>query len=71
MKVALRYNIQFYRLPHTWEWQWIAQGDNGFVWPWGNEDPDETKMPKFTNGRVMLPPDDVDAHPRVNTFIEI
>ena len=48
----------------------MAQADHGFVWPWGNEDPDETKMPKFTTGRVMPPPDDVDAHPRVNTFIE-
>merc|ERR1712012_443913 len=35
------------RLPHTWEWQWFAQGDDGRGWPWGYEDPDETRMPVF------------------------
>ena len=51
------------RLPHTWEWQWIAQGDDGRPWPWGFEDPDNAKMPEFKNGRVMPPPDDVNSHP--------
>jgi hypothetical protein len=51
------------RLPHGWEWQWIAQGEDGRPWPWGSDDPDDSKMPVFTDGRSMPPPDDVDAHP--------
>ena len=57
------------RLPHTWEWQWIAQGDNGWKWPWGTEKPDDSLMPIFSNGRVMPPPDDVDLHPLVLKFV--
>ena len=51
------------RLPHSWEWQWFAQGTDERPWPWGFEDPDETRMPVFSNGRVMPAPDDVDVHP--------
>ena len=25
------------RLPHTWEWQWFAQGIDERPWPWGFE----------------------------------
>ena len=38
-------------------------GVDGRGWPWGYEDPDSTRMPVFTQGREMPPPDDVDAHP--------
>ena len=51
------------RLPHSWEWQWFAQGPDGRPYPWGYQDPDETRIPKFTNGRVHPPADNVDAHP--------
>ena len=61
----LHFCFHILRLPHTWEWQWIAQGDNGWKWPWGTEKPDNTLMPIFSNGRVMPPPDDVDIHPLV------
>ena len=37
------------RLPHSWEWQWFAQGPDARPWPWGWI-PDETKVPKFTSG---------------------
>ena len=62
------HNIFVCRLPHSWEWQWIAQGSDERPWPWGFEEPDETKIPKFTSGRVMPPPDDTDAHPEVSNF---
>ena len=62
------HKIFVHRLPHSWEWQWIAQGSDERPWPWGFEDPDETKIPKFTNERVMPPPDDTDAHPEVSNF---
>ena len=51
------------RLPHSWEWQWFAQGTDERPWPWGYEDPDESKMPLFSNSRIMPAPDNVDAHP--------
>ena len=56
------------RLPHTWEWQWLAQGNDGRPWPWGSEDPDDSRVPVFTDGRTMPPPDDVDIHPEVHSL---
>ena len=55
------------RLPHTWEWQWFAQGNDERPWPWGSEDPDDSRVPVFTDGRTMPPPDDVNAHPEVHS----
>ena len=52
------------RLPHSWEWQWFAQGTDERPWPWGYEDPDESRMPVFSNAPGVMPaPDDVDVHP--------
>merc|ERR1711892_179056 len=50
------------RLPHSWEWQWFAQGSDGRSWPWGDEE-DPSKMPEFSGTRDMPPADFVDAHP--------
>ncbi|KAI8977334.1 C-type lectin protein [Mycotypha africana] len=55
------------RLPHEWEWQYVAQGGHEYrSYPWGNEW-DSSKVPEVYSGRERLypdhPPADVDAHP--------
>merc|ERR1711915_314566 len=49
-------------LPTPWEWQYLAQGQTDFSYPWGNE-PNPENVPEFSSGREMPDPDDVDAHP--------
>jgi iron(II)-dependent oxidoreductase len=50
------------RLPTPWEWQLAAQGLDGRIFPWGNTS-EPTFVPEQRSGRVLVPPDDVDAHP--------
>lgn len=50
------------RLPHEWEWQYAAQGDDARVYPWG-EKWDASNVPVPDRGRTMRGPDDVNAHP--------
>jgi gamma-glutamyl hercynylcysteine S-oxide synthase len=50
------------RLPHEWEWQYAAQGNDGRTYPWGS-DWNPNALPAADHGRTMEPPADVDAHP--------
>jgi formylglycine-generating enzyme required for sulfatase activity len=50
------------RLPHEWEWQYVAEGPEQRKYPWGdNWRPDAVPLPD--QGRTMRGPDDVYAHP--------
>jgi formylglycine-generating enzyme required for sulfatase activity len=51
------------RLPHEWEWQYVAQGgDPERFYPWGNQwNPADVPLPDKT--RTLTAADDVDAHP--------
>jgi iron(II)-dependent oxidoreductase len=51
------------RLPHEWEWQYVAQGGNSArVYPWG-DDWEANAVPVPVKGRSLTTPDNVDAHP--------
>ena len=50
------------RLPHEWEWQLAAQGNDDRLYPWGNRW-DPSRVPVPDKGRTMHGPSDADAHP--------
>ena len=49
------------RLPHSWEWQYAAQGADGRKYPWGS-DKNQSNYPVRADGTTFLGPDDVTAH---------
>jgi len=48
------------RLPHSWEWQYAAQGSDSRLYPWGDEK-DQTRFPEQHSD--FLGPEPVTAHP--------
>jgi len=51
------------RLPHEWEWQYAGQGQDGRVYPWGN-DWIAARVPTPDTGRAMAAAADVTDHPQ-------
>jgi iron(II)-dependent oxidoreductase len=50
------------RLPHEWEWQYAAQGTDGRVYPWGNNN-DKNNYPPADTARAMRKPSAVNIYP--------
>jgi formylglycine-generating enzyme required for sulfatase activity len=51
------------RLPHEWEWQYAAAGNDKRTYPWGDKW-DDAAVPVPDKTRELTAPDDVDAHPK-------
>jgi formylglycine-generating enzyme required for sulfatase activity len=50
------------RLPHEWEWQYAAQGNDARLYPWGNAW-DSNAVPDPDRARKLRGPDNVNSHP--------
>ena len=50
------------RLPHEWEWQYAAQGNDGRTYPWASVW-DESVVPLPDKTRELTAPDSVTSHP--------
>jgi len=51
------------RLPHEWEWQYAAQGNDNRLYPWGPKR-DTTRIPAADTTRSMRKPSNVNAFPK-------
>lgn len=49
------------RLPHSYEWQYAAQGTDGRKYPWGNEN-DQSRYPVEKGGHTFEGSESVTAH---------
>eukprot|EP00486_Rosalina_sp_Unknown_P008782 CAMPEP_0201589924 /NCGR_PEP_ID=MMETSP0190_2-20130828/172184_1 /ASSEMBLY_ACC=CAM_ASM_000263 /TAXON_ID=37353 /ORGANISM="Rosalina sp." /LENGTH=962 /DNA_ID=CAMNT_0048045033 /DNA_START=27 /DNA_END=2915 /DNA_ORIENTATION=+ len=56
------------RLPHSYEWQYAAQGNlSMYSYPWGNSQGMGTKFPQQQHGRTIPGPEDVDKYASVGS----
>lgn len=58
------------RLPHEWEWQYAAQGNDGCLYPWGNQW-DAAVVPVPDRSRTLCGPDNVNAHPKGRSSVGV
>jgi len=58
------------RLPHEWEWQYAAQGNDNRQYPWGNT-LDFSRMPPSDSANTMRPATDVNAYPEGESIFGI
>ena len=42
-------------LPHEWEWQYAAQGNDGRIFPWGNDWDDSASRLRIEDGPCEVP----------------
>eukprot|EP00967_Tisochrysis_lutea_P108863 scaffold168877_cov30-Tisochrysis_lutea.AAC.1 len=50
------------RLPHSWEWQYSAQGLDGRKYPWGNRKNETGALPVLHSGRANPGPPPIGKH---------
>lgn len=50
------------RLPHSWEWQYAAQGSDERLYPWGN-DFDQDKLPVLKSGNDFQGSEPIGRYP--------
>lgn len=55
------------RLPHEWEWQYVAEGSEARTFPWGRQWKSDAVPTPDTERNDMRGPDNVYAHPLGNT----
>ena len=51
------------RLPHEWEWQYAAQGNDNRLYPWGSN-MELNRIPPADSSREMRAPTNVNDYPR-------
>eukprot|EP01084_Bolivina_argentea_P186942 322127_1 len=60
------------RLPHSYEWQYSAQGNTSYIYPWGNQQKMGINFPQSQSGRILPGPEDVNKYtPQGNSIFGV